>query len=84
MELTTPERTLFETEVYEIDDLRIKKGKPEITEKRILFRSDGNAKLVYISGIQMWKIKKENRWGFRSRNNISAARGDDVSAWDIV
>jgi len=65
MELTTPERVLFETEVYEIDDdLKVKKGNVKITESRIMFRSNGNAKLLYISGIQMVEIKKENRWGF--------------------
>ncbi|MBO8180619.1 MAG: hypothetical protein H0Z19_09130 [Archaeoglobus sp.] len=65
MELTTPERILFETEVYEVDDdLKVKKGNVKITESRIMFRSNGNAKLLYISGIQMVEIKKENRWGF--------------------
>ncbi|AAB89990.1 MULTISPECIES: hypothetical protein [Archaeoglobus] len=65
MELTTPERVLFETEVYEIDDdLKVKRGNVKITESRIMFRSNGNAKLLYISGIQMVEIKKENRWGF--------------------
>ncbi len=65
MELTTPERVLFETEVYEIDDdLKVKRGNVKITESRIMFRSNGNAKLLYISGIQMVEIKKENKWGF--------------------
>ncbi|WP_202319852.1 hypothetical protein [Archaeoglobus neptunius] len=65
MELTTPERVLFETEVYEIDDdLKVKKGNVKITESRVLFKSNGNSKLVYISGIQMLEIKKEERWGF--------------------
>ena len=65
MELTIPERVLFETEVYEIDDnLKVKKGNVKITESRVMFRSDGDAKLLYISGIQMIEIKKENRWGF--------------------
>lgn len=71
MELTTPERVLFETEVYEIDDdLKIKKGNVRITETRVMFRSNGNLKLLYISGIQMIEIKKENRWGFLAAGSI--------------
>lgn len=65
MELSTPEKILFEADVYEIDDdLRIKKGTVRITENRLLFKNDENAKLLYISGVQMIEIKKENKWGF--------------------
>uniref|UniRef100_A0A7C3ZN26 Uncharacterized protein n=1 Tax=Archaeoglobus fulgidus TaxID=2234 RepID=A0A7C3ZN26_ARCFL len=71
MDIMIPEKVLFETEVYEIDDdLKVKKGDVKITESRIMFRSNGNAKLLYISGIQMVEIKKENRWGFLLSGSI--------------
>ena len=71
MEITIPERTLFETEVYEVDDdLRVKRGQVRITESRIMFEGSGNAKLVYISGIQMLEIKREERWGYLMAGGI--------------
>lgn len=87
MELTIPERVLFETEVYEIDDdLKVKKGNVKITESRIMFRSDGDAKLLYISGIQMIEIKKENRWGFFVAGAILLANSAvcTFSDWNLV
>ncbi len=64
MEITIPEKVLFETEIYEIDDnLRVKEGKVKITENRVLVRSNGNLKLLYISGVQMLEIRKGERWG---------------------
>lgn len=66
-----PEKILFESEVYEIDDdLRVKKGNVKITESKVIFLGTGNFKLVEIPSIQMLEIKKENRWGFLSAGSI--------------
>ncbi|MDK2875785.1 MAG: hypothetical protein PWQ22_195 [Archaeoglobaceae archaeon] len=65
MELAVPEKVLFETNVYTIEnDLKAKTGKVKITEDRILFESTDDVKIVYISGIKTIKIRKEERWGF--------------------
>ncbi len=64
MEISIPEKVLFETEIYEIDDnLKVREGKVKITENRVLIKSNGNFKLLYVSGVQMLEIKKEERWG---------------------
>lgn len=65
MELAVPEKVLFETNVYTVEnDLRAKTGKVKITEDRILFESKEDVKIIHISGIKTIKIRKEERWGF--------------------
>lgn len=65
MELTIPERVLFETKVYTIDnDLKAKTGKVRITEDRVLFESKDDIKIVYISAIKTIKIRREEQLGF--------------------
>lgn len=65
MELAIPEKVLFETNVYTVEnDLRAKTGKVKITEDRILFESEEDVKIVYISGIKAIKICREEKWGF--------------------
>ncbi len=64
MEVSIPEKVLFETEIYEIDDnLKVKNGQVKVTENRIIVKSNGNLKLLYVSGVKMLEIKKEERWG---------------------
>ncbi|MDI9609946.1 MAG: hypothetical protein QXQ38_02145 [Archaeoglobaceae archaeon] len=63
--LEVPEKVLFETNVYTIEnDLKAKAGKVRITEDRILFESKDDVKIVYISSVRTIKIRKEERWGF--------------------
>lgn len=65
MELSIPEKVLFEANVYTIDNnLKAKSGKVRITEDRILFESNDDIKIIYISGIKTIKIRKEEKWGF--------------------
>ncbi|MBE8539974.1 hypothetical protein [Geoglobus acetivorans] len=64
MEVELPEKVLFETEIYEIDDdLRIKRGKIRITESRLIVDGNEDLKILYLSGVKMIQLKKENRWG---------------------
>lgn len=65
MGIEVPEKVLFESDVYTVEsDLKAKTGKVRITEDRILFESEDDIKIIYISGIRTLKIRKEERWGF--------------------
>jgi len=71
MEIVTPEKILFESKVYVIDDdLRVKTGNVKITESKVMFLGTGSFKLVNIPSIKMIEIRKENRWGFLSAGSI--------------
>ena len=60
-----PEKTLFEAEVFEIDDdLRIKRGTVRITESRMIFDSQKGFRLVHVQDIRMVNIVKDEKWGF--------------------
>ncbi len=64
MELSIPERILFETDVFEVDDdLRVKSGKVRITESRVIFNGHEEAKIIHISDVRMMRIKREEKWG---------------------
>lgn len=59
-----PERVLFETEIYEIDDdMRVKQGKVQITEGRLIVNGNNELKILYLSCVKMVQLKKESRWG---------------------
>jgi len=65
MEVAVPERVLFETNVYTVEnDLKAKTGKVRITEDRVLFESENDIKIMYISAIKTIRIRKEEKIGF--------------------
>jgi len=65
MELAVPEKVLYETNVYTVEnDLKAKTGKVRITEDRFLFESEDDIKIVCISSIKTIKIKREENLGF--------------------
>ncbi|MFN3384804.1 MAG: hypothetical protein ACK401_07925 [Archaeoglobaceae archaeon] len=65
MEIAIPEKVLFETNVYTVEnDLKAKKGRVRITENRVLFESVEEVKIAYISGIKTLKIKRDEKMGF--------------------
>ncbi|MCS7129965.1 MAG: hypothetical protein NZ872_00935 [Archaeoglobaceae archaeon] len=71
MELEIPEKILFETNVYTIEnDLKAITGKVRITEDRILFESKNDIKIVYIPGVRTIRIHKEEHWGFLTAGAI--------------
>jgi len=65
MEIVVPEKVLFETDVYTVEnDLKAKKGRVRITEERILFESSEEVKITHISAIKNLKIRKDNKVGY--------------------
>ncbi|MEM0215357.1 MAG: hypothetical protein QXU17_02910 [Archaeoglobaceae archaeon] len=65
MELAIPDRILYETNVYTIEnDFKAKTGRVRITEDRVLFESKEDIKIAYISAIKTIKIRKESKLGF--------------------
>lgn len=65
MELAIPDRILYETNVYTVEnDLKAKTGRVRITEDRVLFESKEDIKIAYISAIKTIKIRKESKMGF--------------------
>lgn len=65
MGLTVPEKVLFETDVYTVEnDLKARKGKVRITEDRFLFESDDEVEVAYISSVKTLKIKRDEKVGF--------------------
>lgn len=65
MEIAIPEKILFETDVYTVENnLEARKGKVRITEDRLLFESADEVKIAYISSIKTLKIKKDEKMGF--------------------
>ncbi|MEM4565410.1 MAG: hypothetical protein QXD49_02280 [Archaeoglobaceae archaeon] len=65
MEITIPEKVLFETNVYTVEnDLKARRGKVRITEDRILFESVEELKIAPISAIRTIRIKRDEKLGF--------------------
>ncbi|MEM0203239.1 MAG: hypothetical protein QXO16_04565 [Archaeoglobaceae archaeon] len=65
MEITIPEKVLFETNVYTVEnDLKAKKGRVRITEDRVLFESADELKIAPISAVRTIRIKRDEKLGF--------------------
>lgn len=73
MEITTPEKVLFETNVYTVEnDLKARKGRVRITEDRVLFESVDEVKIAYVSAIKTIRVKRDEKIGFLMAGTIFA------------
>uniref|UniRef100_A0A7J2TIC8 Uncharacterized protein n=1 Tax=Archaeoglobus fulgidus TaxID=2234 RepID=A0A7J2TIC8_ARCFL len=65
MEIMVPEKVLFETNVYTVEnDLKAKTGRVRITEERIVFEGSEEVKIIHIPTIKNLKIQKDNKVGY--------------------